>query len=62
MKFNSSGKLLQLFALPKGIDGLERTGEVNWVHCIAFDSTGNLYLGDIIGRRAQKFVLRPPQK
>ena len=62
MKFNSSGKLLQLFSLPKGIDGLERTGEVNWVHCIAFDSGGNMYLGDIIGRRAQKFALRPQQK
>ena len=62
MKFNPSGKLLQLFTLPKGIDGLERPGEVNWVHCIALDSQGNMYLGDIIGRRAQKFVLRPPQK
>lgn len=62
MKFNTSGKLLQLFALPKGFDGLERPGEVNWVHAIAFDSTGNMYLGDIIGRRAQKFVLRPAQK
>ncbi|MBI2808269.1 MAG: hypothetical protein HYX68_25055 [Planctomycetes bacterium] len=62
MKFDTSGKLLQLFTLPKGYDGLERPGEVNWVHCIAFDSTGNMYLGDIIGRRAQKFVFRPAQK
>ncbi len=62
MKFNAGGRLLQLFTLPKGVDGLERAGEVNWVHAIAFDSAGNMYLGDIIGRRAQKFVLRPPQK
>lgn len=62
MKFDTSGKLLQLFTLPKGIDGLERPGEVNWVHCIALDSAGNMYLGDIIGRRAQKFVMRPPHK
>ncbi len=62
MKFNTSGKLLQLFTLPKGIDGLERPGEVNWVHCIAFDSIGNMYLGDIFGRKAQKFVVRLPQK
>ncbi len=62
MKFNSAGKLLQLFTLPKGIDGLERPGEVNWVHAIALDSQGNMYLGDIIGRRAQKFVMRLPQK
>jgi sugar lactone lactonase YvrE len=60
MKFNPDGKLLQLFTLPKGIDGLERVGEVNWVHAIAVDSRGNMYLGDIIGKRAQKFVLRQP--
>lgn len=60
MKFDPRGKLLQLFTLPKGLDGLERPGEVNWVHAIAVDSRGNLYLGDIIGRRAQKFVLRQP--
>lgn len=62
MKFNSAGKLLQLFTVPKGIDGLERPGEVNWVHAIAVDSQGNLYVGDIFGRRAQKFVVRPPHK
>jgi sugar lactone lactonase YvrE len=60
MRFNGDGKLLELFTLPKGIDGLERPGEVNWVHAIATDSRGNLYLGDIKGRRAQKFVLREP--
>jgi len=60
MKFNTEGKLLQLFTLPKGIDGLERVGEVNWVHAIAVDSKGNMYLGDIIGKRAQKFVIRTP--
>jgi hypothetical protein len=50
----------QLFTLPKGLDGLEKPGEVNWVHCIAFDSVGNMYLGDILGKRAQKFVLKKP--
>lgn len=60
MKFNPQGKLLHLFTLPKGLDGLERPGEVNWVHCIALDSRGNMYLGDIIGKRAQKFVLKTP--
>ncbi len=60
MKFNTAGKLLQLFTLPKGLDGLERVGEVNWVHALAFDGRGNLYVGDIIGKRAQKFLLRQP--
>ena len=45
MKFTGEGKLLQLFTLPKGVDGLEQPGEVNWVHCIAVDSQGNLYAG-----------------
>jgi hypothetical protein len=46
--------------VPKGADGLERPGELNWVHCIATDSHGNLYLGDIKGQRAQKFVVQAP--
>lgn len=60
MKFNSEGKLKQLFTLPKGIDGMERPGEVNWVHALAFDSKGNMYVGDINGKRAQKFVVKKP--
>ena len=56
MRFNTFGKVLQLFTLPKGLDGLERPGEVNWVHAMAVDSQGNIYVGDIIGRRAQKFL------
>jgi streptogramin lyase len=60
MKFNTQGRLLEFFSLPKGLDGLERPGEVNWVHAIATDSQGNIYVGDIIGRRAQKFTLKRP--
>lgn len=60
MRFNTDGKLLQLVTLPKGLDGLERPGEVNWVHAIAVDSKGNMYLGDIKGKRAQKFERREP--
>ncbi len=60
MKFNGDGKLLQLWTVPKGKDGLERPGECNWVHCIAADSKGNLYVGDIKGKRAQKFVRQAP--
>jgi hypothetical protein len=60
MKFNGAGKVLQLWTVPKGIDGLERPGELNWVHGVAVDSKGNLYAGDIIGKRAQKFVRKEP--
>jgi hypothetical protein len=56
MKFATSGKLLQLWTIPKGEDGRERPGEVNWLHAVAEDSQGNLYVGDITGKRAQKLV------
>jgi DNA-binding beta-propeller fold protein YncE len=58
MRFNTAGRLLQLWTVPKGQDGKEQPGDVNWIHCIAADSQGNLYLGDIIGKRAQKFILQ----
>ncbi|MEZ6063453.1 MAG: peptidyl-alpha-hydroxyglycine alpha-amidating lyase family protein [Planctomycetaceae bacterium] len=58
MSFHPSGRLQQLWTVPKGTDGAEQPGDVNWVHAIALDSKGNIYLGDIIGKRAQKFVLR----
>jgi len=56
MKFNPAGKVLQHWTVPKGRDGREKSGEVNWVHGIALDSKGNVYLSDIIGKRIQKFV------
>jgi DNA-binding beta-propeller fold protein YncE len=56
MKFNTAGKLLQLWTIPKAEDGKEQPGDVNWIHCVAADSQGNLYVGDIIGKRAQKLV------
>ena len=55
-RFDSSGRMRELWTLPKGLDDHEQPGEVNWLHAIAFDSKGNVYLGDIIGRRVQKFV------
>jgi DNA-binding beta-propeller fold protein YncE len=58
MKFATSGKLLELWTIPKGEDGKERPGELNWVHALAIDSQGNIYAGDIIGQRVQKFVKR----
>jgi hypothetical protein len=46
--------------VPKGIDGLEQPGQCNWVHAIALDSQGSIYVGDITGKRAQKFVKVKP--
>lgn len=58
-KFNTDGKLLELHGFPKGIDGEETPGDLNWVHGIALDTRGNLFLGDIMGKRLQKFLRRP---
>jgi hypothetical protein len=56
MKFDMSGKALQIWTVPKGEDDEEQPGELNWVHGIAVDSQGNIYATDIMGQRAQKFV------
>ncbi|MHC4434701.1 MAG: peptidyl-alpha-hydroxyglycine alpha-amidating lyase family protein [Planctomycetota bacterium] len=59
MKLNREGKVLLRVPLRKTTLPPGASGELNWVHGIAFDSQGNLYLGDIQGQRAQKFTLRP---
>jgi len=59
MKFDTSGKLLQLWSVPKGEDGKEQPGDLNWVHGLAVDSKGNVYAVDVMGRRVQKFVPTP---
>jgi len=56
MKFDPSGKLLQLWTVPKGEDGKEKPGELNWLHAVALDSQGNIFAVDIKGQRIQKLV------
>jgi NHL repeat len=56
MIFTGDGRLVQLFTFPKG----QHSGELDWVHGLAVDRRGNLYLGDIQGRRAQKFLRLEP--
>lgn len=58
MKLNLKGEVLLRVPLPKTAVPPSKAGEVNWVHGIALDSQGNLYLGDIQGLRAQKFLLK----
>lgn len=58
MKFNTAGRLLEHWTLPKGEDGAEKPGDVNWIHAIAVNGRGDLYVGDIIGKRVQKFQRR----
>ncbi|MHB8898641.1 MAG: peptidyl-alpha-hydroxyglycine alpha-amidating lyase family protein [Thermoguttaceae bacterium] len=58
MRFDTSGKLLQLWTVPKGLDDQEKPGELNWLHGMALDSQGNIYATDIMGKRVQKFIKR----
>ena len=59
MKLSNKGKVLLRAPLRKTKVPPGKLGEVNWVHGIALDSQGNLYLGDIQGGRAQKFSRKP---
>ncbi len=60
MRFSPEGSLEQLWTVPIGLDGQEKPGQCNWLHCVAIDSKGNLYAGDIVGKRLQKFVRNEP--
>ncbi len=65
MRFSTDGRLRQVWSIPLGDIGPDKNkpdvsklqpGDAVGVHCIAQDSKGNLYVGDIYGERAQKFV------
>jgi DNA-binding beta-propeller fold protein YncE len=62
MKFDPDGRARELWVFPKGADGQEKPGELNWVHAVAVDAQGSLYLGDINGKRAQRFIRLEPQQ
>ncbi len=52
MVFAPDGRVKRLWGFPKG----QQSGELDWVHGLAVDRQGNLYLGDIQGKRAQRFL------
>ena len=58
LRFSTDGKARQLWTVPVGLDGQEQPGQCNWLHAVAVDSQGNLYAGDINGKRIQKFIRR----
>lgn len=58
MKVDRTGRVISWWNLPyQPEQGKEKPGELNWVHALAADAQGNLYLGDIKGSRIQKFLL-----
>ena len=56
LKFSPSGRVLEHWTFPLGLLGKERPGELNWVHAVAVDSQGQVYLGDIKGQRVQRML------
>lgn len=58
LKLGPDGRVRLRVPLTTITEAPGRPGEVDWVHAIAVDSQGNLYLGDIRGKRAQKFLPR----
>ena len=57
MKLNTQGRIQHWWRFPLGEIEDSQPGELCWVHGLAVDAHGNLYLGDIKGKRAQKFLL-----
>src|SRR5204863_7833080 len=56
MKLDTEGRIKQLTEIPKGENGKEKSGDLNWVHSMAVAADGAIYFGDVQGKRAQKFV------
>lgn len=61
MKFTTEGKLEELWTFPlTPEDRAAEPGELKWAHAIAVDTRGDIYIGDIHGRGAQKFQRLAP--
>jgi DNA-binding beta-propeller fold protein YncE len=56
MKLDTEGRLKQMWGFPKGENGKEKPGDLNWAHSMAVGPDGSLYFGDVQGKRAQKFL------
>jgi hypothetical protein len=66
LKFNRNGRALELWTFPMAQPGRMIPGEIDWIHAIAADSAGNLYLGDVAdespSHRLQKFTRLPAER
>jgi streptogramin lyase len=56
VKFDTEGRVKHLWVFPKGENGKEKPGDLNWVHGMAVAADGAVYFADVQGKRAQKFV------
>jgi sugar lactone lactonase YvrE len=66
IKFDTTGRALELSVFPMVQNGKMETGKLDWVHGIAVDSEGNLYLSDVAddspAHRVQKFSRLPAER
>ncbi len=66
MKFNTDGRALELWSFPLVRDAKMEPGCIDWVHGIAADSKGDLYLSDVAdespAHRVQKFIRLPAER
>jgi hypothetical protein len=56
LKLDTEGRIRQLVVFPKGVNGQEKPGDLNWVHGMDIGADGSIYFADVQGKRAQKFV------
>jgi hypothetical protein len=66
MKLDLDGRALELWTFPLAKPGEMLPGHLDWVHGIAADSRGHLYLTDVADdsptHRLQKFIRLPPDQ
>jgi sugar lactone lactonase YvrE len=55
MRFDRTGRVHQVWAFPRDVNGTDQT---KWIHGIAVDNDGNIYLGEIRGARVRKYIRR----
>jgi DNA-binding beta-propeller fold protein YncE len=65
MKLDTTGRVLELWTFPLAEEDKLIPGQIDWIHGIAADSMGNLYIGDVAdnspSHRAQKFLRLPAE-
>ncbi|MBN2310210.1 MAG: hypothetical protein JXR94_14645 [Candidatus Hydrogenedentes bacterium] len=66
MRLDTTGRVLELWTFPLAGEVKGIPGELDWVHGIAVDSKGDLYLSDVGAdspcQRAQKFIRLPAER
>ncbi len=66
MRFDTTGRALELWGFPLAKDGELEPGHLDWMHGMGMDEAGNLYIGDVDEtspvHRLQKFKRLPAER